>query len=103
MDRKKDIVNERSKNRLKKEAKKKIQTTMIGAISSVEKYFGFLWGEGSEEELTKDQSYMRDIFEELRTEILDKGNTQIRNLDGEIENYQVTWEKYHINIPIRKL
>lgn len=103
MDRKQDIVNERSKNRLKKEAKKKIQTTMIGAISSIEKYFGFLWGEESERELTKNEEYMRDVFEELRTEILDKGNSQIRSMDGEIENYQVTWEKYHINIPIRRL
>ena len=103
MDRKQDIVNERSKNRLKKEAKKKIQTTMIGAISSIEKYFGFLWGEESEQELTKNEEYMRDVFEELRTEILDKGNSQIRSMDGEIENYQVTWEKYHINIPIRRL
>jgi hypothetical protein len=103
VDRKQDIVNERSKNRLKKEAKKKIQTTMIGAISSIEKYFGFLWGEESEGELTKNEEYMRDVFEELRTEILDKGNSQIRSMDGEIENYQVTWEKYHINIPIRRL
>lgn len=103
MDRKQDIVNERSKNKLKKEAKKKIQTTMIGAISSIEKYFGFLWGEESEGELTKNEAYMRDVFEELRTEILDKGNSQIRSMEGEIENYQVTWEKYHINIPIRRL
>jgi hypothetical protein len=103
VDRKQDIVNERSKNKLKKEAKKKIQTTMIGAISSIEKYFGFLWGEESEGELTKNEAYMRDVFEELRTEILDKGNSQIRSMEGEIENYQVTWEKYHINIPIRRL
>jgi hypothetical protein len=76
---------------------------MIGSLYSIEKYFGFLWGEGSDREPTKDQLRMRDIFEEMRTEILDKGNTQIRNTDLEIENYDVTWNKYHINLPIRRI
>ena len=98
----KDIIDERSKYRLKKEIKKKIQTTMIGSLSSIERYFGFLWGEDSEEELTKDQERMRDIFEDLRTEILDKGNIQIRNADAEIDSYDVSWNKYHINLPIRR-
>lgn len=98
----KDIIDERSKHRLKKEIKKKIQTTMIGSLSSIERYFGFLWGEDSEEELTKDQERMRDIFEDLRTEILDKGNIQIRNADAEIDSYDVSWNKYHINLPIRR-
>jgi hypothetical protein len=103
MDRKQDIIDERSKTRLKKEMKKRVQTTMIGSLSSIEKYFGFLWGEGSENELTKDQLRMRDIFEEMRTEILDKGNAQIRSADLEVENYDVTWNKYHINLPIRRI
>jgi hypothetical protein len=101
--RKQEILNERSKTRLKKEIKKRIQTTMIGSLSSVEKYFGFLWGENSESELTKEQMRMREIFEEMRTEILDKGNSQIRNSDSEIENYEVVWTKYHINLPIKKI
>lgn len=102
MDRKQEIVNERSKNRLKKEIRKKIQTTMIGALSSVEKYFGFLWGENVDNP-TKDQLRMREVFEDMRTEILDKRNLQIRNSDAEIETYDVTWNKYHINLPIRKI
>ena len=101
--RKQEIINERSKTRLKKEIKKRIQTTMIGSLSSVEKYFGFLWGENSDSELTKEQMRMREIFEEMRTEILDKGNSQIRNSDSEIENYEVVWNKYHINLPIKKI
>lgn len=101
--RKQEILNERSKTRLKKEVKKRIQTTMIGSLSSVEKFFGFLWGEGSEKELTKEQIHMREVFEEMRTEILDKGNSQIRNSDSEIENYDVIWNKYHINLPIKKI
>ena len=56
MDRKKEILNERSTNRLKKEIKKRIQTTMIGSLSSVEKYFGFLWGEDSDSEPRQNKS-----------------------------------------------
>jgi len=101
MDRKRDILNERSKTRLKKEIRKKIQTTMIGSLSSMEKFFGFLWGEEADD-LTKDQIKMRDIFEEMRTDILDKGNMQIRNADSEIDAYDVVWNKYHINLPITR-
>lgn len=102
-DRKKKILNERSKAKLKKEIKKRIQTTMIGSLSSIEKYFGFLWGDDSEIEPTKEQLQIREVFEELRTEILDKGNNQIRNSESEIENYDVIWNRYHINLPLKKL
>tara|TARA_R100000005_G_C5001765_1_gene209023 strand:+ start:4457 stop:4780 length:324 start_codon:yes stop_codon:yes gene_type:complete len=101
--RKDKILNERSKTRLKKEIRKRIQTTMIGSLSSVEKFFGFLWGEGSESEPTKEQLQIREVFEELRTEILDKGNTQIRNSEAEIENYDIVWNKYHINLPLKRI
>lgn len=101
-DKKKEIFNERSKTRLKKEVRKRIQTTMIGSLSSIEKFFGQLWGEGNPEP-SNEQVQIRELFEELRTEILDKGNNQIRNCEAEIENYDVVWNKYHINIPIKPL
>lgn len=98
---KKSLINERSKTRLKKEIKKKIETTMIGALASVEKYFGHLWGHNSLEP-TKEQAGLKELYEELRSEILDKGNSQIRNSDSEIETYEVVWNKYHLNIPIKR-
>jgi len=100
MDRK-SILEQRSKIRLKKDVKKKIETTMIGALASVEKYFGSLWG-GDTPNPTPEQARIKEVYEELRSEILDKGNTQIRNSESEIENYDVTWNKYHINIPIQR-
>lgn len=100
--RKQNIINERSKSRLQKEIKKRIQTTMIGSLSSMEKFFGFLWGEESDEELSREQEHMRELFDEMRTEILDKGNSQIRHAESEVENYEITWNKYHINLPIKK-
>ena len=38
-----DRFKEVSKERLLKISKKKIQTTMIGALSTLEEKFGFLW------------------------------------------------------------
>jgi len=95
------IMEQRSKMRLKKDVKKKIETTMIGALASIEKYLGPLWCHDCPEQ-TAEQLRIKEVYEELRSEILDKGNTQIRNSESEIENYDVTWNKYHINIPIQR-
>lgn len=84
---------EASKRKLKKEIEKKIQTTMIGALDSIEKKFGFLWEEESE---------LYNIYQELRKEILDKGNKQIRDVGKELERYDVEWLKYSINLPLKR-
>ena len=48
-----------SRDKLFKIAKKKIQTTMIGALSTLEESFGFLWGFecGDEEKNTRAKTY----------------------------------------------
>lgn len=91
-----------SKDRLCKIAKKKVQTTMIGSLSSIEKHLGFLWGHGEAvEDLSPEQAAVRALFEEARAEILDRGNTQIRNLETEILNYDITWNKQTTNLKIK--
>ena len=92
---------EDSKDRLLKIAKKKVQTTMIGALSTIEKHFGFLWGYEEEDNLTDEQKHMRDIFEEARSEILDKGNSQMRNLEAEFAQYDVKWLRYSMTLPVK--
>ena len=88
-----------SKDRLSKILKKKIQTTMIGALSSIEDNFSFLW-ETSDGKLTKDQQIIKDVFQKVRSEILDKGNNQARNIDAELAQYDVEWLRYSIKIPV---
>jgi|TARA_R100000900_G_scaffold66673_1_gene53340 hypothetical protein len=88
-----------SRDRLSKIIRKKIQTTMIGALSSVEEHFGFLWATDSGE-LTDEQRYMKETYQKIRSEILDKGNTQARNVDAELAQYDVKWLKYTIEIPV---
>ena len=89
-----------SKDRLFQIAKKKVQTTMIGALDTIEKSFGFFWQ--TDAELTQEQVQLKSIFENARSEILDRGNTQIRNLEAEISHYDVSWKRYTMNLPIRE-
>ena len=88
-----------SKERLSRILKKKIQTTMIGALSSIEENFGFLW-QGDDKDLSKDQRMMKEMYNKVRSEILDKGNNQARNIDAELAQYDVEWLKYSIKIPV---
>ncbi len=98
-----DRYKEVSKDSLFKTSKKKIQTTMIGALSTVEEHFGFLWGfEIPDDQLTPEQKHVKSIFEDVRAKILDRGNTQIRSLESEFVNYEISKKKYFINLPMAK-
>jgi len=45
---------------------------------------------------------MYDIYQKTREEILDKGNTQAKNVDAELSQYEVKWLRYTNNIPVKK-
>ena len=91
-----------SKDSLFKSSKKKVQTTMIGALSTIEESFGFLWGfeEKDESKLTPEQIHLKNIYDEARAKILDRGNTQIRSLELEFSNYDIVRKKHFINLPV---
>jgi transcription termination factor Rho len=89
-----------SKDDLFKSCKKKIQTTMIGALDTIEKQFGFLWSFEDQDSLNEEQKQIKNIYDEVRANILDKGNTQIRNLEAEFANYEVSRKRYHLDIPV---
>ena len=93
-----DIQNQQARERLKYAAKKRVDTTMIGALASIEKHLGFLWGHDSDKPLTADQKALADIYEDLRSEILDKGNNQVRILNDEIDQYEVKKLRYSVLI-----
>lgn len=96
---KKKVKSHLGRENLSRNMKKRIQTTMIGAIASIEEYFGQFWGKDSESP-TASQERFREIFEELRDEILDKGNTQIRSIDADLAKYEVEEIRYNYNLPI---
>jgi transcription termination factor Rho len=92
-----------SRDKLFKTAKKKIQTTMIGALSTLEEGFGFLWRfECDDEDKTPEQKHIHDIYEDVRAKILDRGNTQIRSLESEFINYEIVRKKHFISLPVSK-
>ncbi len=99
--------NQDSKERLTKIATTKIKTTMIGALFVIEKHFGFLWGldengKDTGEILSPEEEHMKNLFEEIiRSEILDLGNSQMRNMTAEIQQYEVEWKRYHLQLPVR--
>jgi len=88
-----------SKDRLSKILKKKIQTTMIGALSTIEENFGFLWN-SPDGKLTKEQEAMKNLYNKVRSDILDKGNNQARNIDAELAQYDFEWLRYSIKMPV---
>lgn len=83
-------LKELSRNRLYNTSKTKIKTTMIGALATIEKHFSFL--------IEEDPS-MKAVFDEVRSEILDKGNTQIRNLEVEFSKYDIVSKNTNIVLP----
>ena len=55
-----------------------------------------------EDQLTPEQKHVKSIFEDIRAKILDRGNTQIRSLESEFVNYEISKKKYFINLPVAK-
>lgn len=88
-----------SKERLKKILTTKIRTTMIAALDTFEKKFGELWNHGSRAQ-TQQEQMLREIYEETRKHILDVGNDQIRNMEKELEDYNIKWKRHHVKMPI---
>lgn len=65
--------------------KKRILTTMIGALARFEDNFGYLWGIDSDSP-TSQQLEIEAKWEKVRTEILDHGNSQIRNAINDLRS-----------------
>lgn len=81
----------------KEEIKKKILTATIGSLARFEEYFGYLWGH-DQEDITPEQEHMLDLWEQVRHEILNLGNKQIRSLDSLVVPFK---EHYKYNFPVR--
>lgn len=92
-----DLIKHQSKQRLKSTVDTRIKTAMIGSLSSIEKHFGKLFGY-NEENLTPQQKEWKNIFEEMRSEILDKGNAQIRAFESDLSSYDVTFNRFTVTL-----
>jgi hypothetical protein len=69
----------------------------------MEQKFGFLWGQGKPtSQLTDRERDMLYLKEELRTEILNNGNNQKRAAVAEINQYEVEWNRHHMELHVEK-
>lgn len=82
----------------KNEAKKNLQdyalsrckTILIAGLEQFENGFGFLWGHGKPwAALTEDQKEMREIWKEIRLEILGSGEFRINQLRDKFRFYNI--------------
>lgn len=56
---------------------KRFQTTMIGSLARIEDYLGFVWGH-NKDMISIEQSDNRQVWQDLREDILDHCNYQMR-------------------------
>lgn len=83
-----------NKKQIEQTIRKKIETTMIGALARFEEGFGRLWGHENENKLSQDELRNRIVWDNVRESILDHGNNQIRKAISEIKNNQLDKVKY---------
>ena len=99
---KEDKYNEDSKKRLSIILKKKLETSFIGALAAFEKEFGFLWGFEGDKPLTKQQKEMGAIWDDVRTQVLNNGNNQLRAIQNELSQYTIKWNRYQMTLLVKE-
>lgn len=92
---------DKSRDRLMTILTTKIKTTMIGSLHQFELVFGYVWGHGKPlDQLTEDEQANRALWDEVRTNILNNGNNQIRGMRQELENNTVHWDRYRTDFKV---
>ncbi len=91
---------ELDKDKLQQNITKSMKTIFIGAIASIEEKFGTLWGHGENRSMTEEESQLYAVFMDLRKEILDKGNTQVRACKQLVDGHTVEYVGYQITLPV---
>lgn len=89
-------IQKDSSDRFKKIIRKKLTTCFIFSLSEFENVFGQeVWGHGLPEEgLTIKQKANKKRWEQVRKNILNKGNTQARALEAETDLHSVEFQGY---------
>jgi hypothetical protein len=80
-------------------AAKRLETTMIGALSRFENVFGYLWGQHKphNEDLTDQEMHFDNMWQDVRNNILNHGNKQIRSLENDLDKQLSTGPKITYN------
>jgi len=95
---------DRSKERLMSIAEKKFKTTFIFALSEFETVFGpELFGSGlDDEEIDAVQRENRRRWQQVRTNILNKGHAQSRGLVNEMALHDIQFRGYEYGMTVEE-
>jgi hypothetical protein len=97
--------NKHNKKGIINQITKRFQTTIIGSLARFEDTFGYLWGHNSDKELTEKQQEFLDMWDHVRTSILNHGNNQMREAIDEIIEHiekENNMFKYHFIVKNNK-
>lgn len=89
-DKKTDKWSVGSRNKLKASMRYKIRRVFAACLDIIEHELG----------LPKED---REKFDRIRKKILGIGNDQIRNMEAELERYNISYIPYHIEMPVISL
>jgi hypothetical protein len=83
-----------AKEKLERVLQKKFNTTFIGALDSFEQAFGYLWRHGENyASLSENEKRFRELWNDTRNEVLNKGNAQLRGALQEVSEYTLVWNR----------
>ena len=96
-------MNKQYKKGLINQITKRFQTTIIGSLARFEDNFGYLWGFNSDKELTDKQIEFAEMWEYVRTSVLNHGNNQMRlAIDEIIDHIEKENELYRYHFIINQ-
>jgi len=82
--------------KLQKEIARKLRTCFIGDLARIEKFFGKYWGHGlSYDKLSPAQQKIYQLYQDLRTDILNAGNKLIRGIEMDLKQYTILLNKQY--------
>ena len=92
---------ERSRHALSTAIERRCRTIFIGNLDSIEQKFGYLWGFPKlPEQLKEKELLFFQLWKDLRKEILDKSNNQVKLLLRELQSFNVALKQTHYDIHI---
>lgn len=87
------------KDGLEKLIKRRCTTIFIGALDSIEQKFGYQWGyDRSQNDLTEKEKLFFQLWKDLRKEILDKSNHQVKLLLNDLDHFEINMKRYIYNL-----
>ena len=95
-------ISQSSRKRLKEIVEKRIRTTMIGALAELERSsFGKLFGY-DKTNLTEEERKWKIIWDEIRTNILNQGNNQLREAVRDLEQFEAKFKPYRTEFIVKR-